>query len=510
MHWADVVASKVEGKQVVSTGISPSGEIHVGNMREVLTGEIVSRALRDSGKEVEFYYEADDIDPLRKVPAGIDPSFSKYIGQPLYKIPAPDGKHSSWSSQFIDPFLETLKLVGVKLNFLYTHELYEKGLFNDLIRKSFEKRVEIGRIISEVSGHQVKEDYYPFDVICDSCGRLDTTEVKSYQWPEVEYECRSCKHSGRKDVRNGGGKLPWRVEWPAKWVVLNVTIEPFGKDHAAAGGSYDTGKRIVSEIFGVKPPFPVIYEWILLRKLGAMHSSKGILIRSIDMVKMAPPEILRFLIAKNSPERHIEMDSGRGLITLVNEYDQYERIYFGKEEAPDAERLPDIRRVYELSQLESVPISFPVQVPFNHLLNLVQVKKNNEEIFESLRNSSFDLSGDTSQLLRRIDAVKYWLNNFADDEFKIHLLDKPPEFPIDESESKFISVLFDKIKGGMSPDEVNRAIHESCSITLNDKQRCFSLLYKIFLNANTGPRLGYLFTSMGIEKVKAFLDAYIN
>jgi lysyl-tRNA synthetase class 1 len=510
MHWADVVASNVEGKQTVSTGISPSGEIHVGNMREVLTAEMVVKALRDSGKEVTFYYEADDIDPLRKVPKGIDESFSQYVGKPLYKIPAPDGKHDSWSSQFIEPFKETLEILGVKLNFIYTHDLYEKGLFNDLIKKSFENRDKIGKIISEVSGKEIKGEYYPFDVICDSCGRLDRTVIKTYEWPYVEYECLACRHTGKKDVRNGGGKLPWRVEWPAKWVILGVTIEPFGKDHAAAGGSYDTGKRIVSDVFGVKPPYPVVYEWILLRNMGAMHSSKGILIRSIDMVKMAPPQILRFLIAKNNPERHIEMDSGKGLISLVNEYDQTERIYFGIEESPDKERTGDIRRIYELSQVDRPPKEIPFQVPFNHLINLVQLKKSNEEILESLRNSGFKIEGDLEPMFRRAEAVKYWLKNFADDEFKITLTRQPPDMKLDASEVTFLKMILNGLMTGSSPEDVNKVIHESCNASINDKKRCFSLLYNIFLNKDTGPRIGYLFTSIGIESVKGFLRHYVN
>jgi lysyl-tRNA synthetase class 1 len=51
-HWADRVAGEViaAGRApVISTGISPSGEIHIGNMREVLTGDAVYRALRDTG-----------------------------------------------------------------------------------------------------------------------------------------------------------------------------------------------------------------------------------------------------------------------------------------------------------------------------------------------------------------------------------------------------------------------------------------------------------------------------
>lgn len=510
MHWADVAASKISSPAIISTAISPSGEIHVGNMRELLTGELIHRALRDSNKDSKFYYESDDMDPLRKIPLGIDNSFSKYIGKPLFKIPAPDNKHSSWSDQFIEPFVETMKMVGANPKFIRTHELYEQGLFNEVIKISMENRKKIASILSEVSGKQIEGEYYPFNVECESCGRIDKTVIEHYEWPIAKYRCDFCGHTGSTDIRNGHGKLPWRVEWPAKWLVLGVTVEPFGKDHATAGGSYDTGKRIAKEIFNIEPPFPLVYEWIHLRGLGAMHSSKGILIRAIDMVRMVQPEVLRFLIAKNNPERHIEIDTGKGLISLVNEYDQYERIYFGIEASQDEERTSDIKRIYELSQVESVPKRMPVQVPFSHIINLVQLKKNNDEIIQSLKRSGYNLDGDLSHLFRRIEAAKFWLSNFAPDEFKIKLLNELKPLELDTNEKEFIKLIYDALTREITPDEINKKIHEACNSTIKDQSKCFEILYNIFLGKSSGPRLGYLFTSMDKEIVLSRLLHYIS
>ena len=44
MHWADVLANELlkdDRKHVLATGITPSGPIHIGNMREVLTTDAV-------------------------------------------------------------------------------------------------------------------------------------------------------------------------------------------------------------------------------------------------------------------------------------------------------------------------------------------------------------------------------------------------------------------------------------------------------------------------------------
>ena len=67
MHWADVVAlnlSKRGPKHIVSTGITPSGEFHIGHLREILTGEMISRAAKNAGLEVDFIFIVDDADPV--------------------------------------------------------------------------------------------------------------------------------------------------------------------------------------------------------------------------------------------------------------------------------------------------------------------------------------------------------------------------------------------------------------------------------------------------------------
>ena len=70
MHWADVVAEKLIEKgneHTLATAITPSGPIHVGNLREVITTEAIYRALKDKGAEAKLIFIADTFDPLRKV-----------------------------------------------------------------------------------------------------------------------------------------------------------------------------------------------------------------------------------------------------------------------------------------------------------------------------------------------------------------------------------------------------------------------------------------------------------
>ena len=89
MHWSDVVAQRLSergSKHIVSTGITPSGEFHIGHLREILTGDMISKAARKAGLDAEFVFIVDSADPLRKVYAFLDDSYSKYIGHQLKKF----------------------------------------------------------------------------------------------------------------------------------------------------------------------------------------------------------------------------------------------------------------------------------------------------------------------------------------------------------------------------------------------------------------------------------------
>ena len=56
---------------VCASGITPSGTVHIGNFREIISVELVVRALRRLGKNVRFIYSWDDFDVFRKVPANM-------------------------------------------------------------------------------------------------------------------------------------------------------------------------------------------------------------------------------------------------------------------------------------------------------------------------------------------------------------------------------------------------------------------------------------------------------
>ena len=82
MHWADHTAQRLRdrgGPQVSCSGITPSGEFHIGHLREILSAEMIHRACLDGGLESDYVFIVDSMDPLRRVYDFLSDSYLKYI-----------------------------------------------------------------------------------------------------------------------------------------------------------------------------------------------------------------------------------------------------------------------------------------------------------------------------------------------------------------------------------------------------------------------------------------------
>ena len=506
MHWADVLASHLEEerKQVIATGITPSGPIHIGNMREVLTADAVYRAAKDRGLDAEFIYIADDFDHLRKVYPFLPETYEQYVGMPLSEIPCPCGKHKSYADHYLSSFLHSLKELGINPKVYRASKLYKENKYREYIHTALEKTDEIREIIEKVSKRSLSKNWIPFNILCQKCGRLTTAKPVLYEYPYVEYTCE-CGFEGEVDIRKGGvGKLPWRVDWPARWKMLGVTFEPFGKDHAASGGSWDTGKIIAEKIFDYKPPHNVVYEFIQLKGKGAMHSSKGTAVSAEEMLNMTPPEVLRFMIMKNKPSKHIDFDPGFGLLDLVDEYDEEERVYFGAEE--EKKGMKDLRRTYELSQPYNVPSELPVQVPYKHLATVAQIAGNWEDVKTVLKRTGQipDVlkKGDEERLKKRVEHVKYWLRYFAPKRITFKVQKKTPKIMLSDEQKKLLHSLqkrFSEIK--WQADEIHNAVYDASEENRLNAKTAFQTMYQILLGQNHGPRLGYFLSTLEKEFV---------
>ena len=189
MHWADVVAEKLleSGKEhVISSGITPSGPIHLGSMREILTADAIVRAVNDKGGKAELLYVADNADPLRKVYPFLDGGkYESYVGRPLAEIPAPEGDES-YDRFFLKPFFQALEEVGVKPKVIDNYKYYKDGEYNECVKKIIENREEARYILEKISGRQLPKHWFPW-TFKDTNGKLCNGKFIKYEWPFVYF-----------------------------------------------------------------------------------------------------------------------------------------------------------------------------------------------------------------------------------------------------------------------------------------------------------------------------------
>ncbi|MEM0493265.1 MAG: lysine--tRNA ligase [Candidatus Thermoplasmatota archaeon] len=508
MHWAEVVADRLlskNKKHVLATGITPSGPIHIGNMREILTTDAIYRCLLEKDGEADFIYIADDYDPLRRVYPYLPKSYEEHVGKPIYEIPCPCGGHKSYADHYLESFLSALEEIGVKPLVYRASEMYNKGIYSDAIQIALENTERIRYILESISKRVLPKEWLPFNIQCQNCRRLSTTQPLLYEDPIIEYKC-SCGYHDEIDIRKPGvGKLPWRVDWPARWGMLKVTFEPCGKDLATVGGARETGARISEEVYDYPHPDIVVYEFIMLKGQGAMHSSKGTALSAEEMLKMTPPEVLRFLIMRNQPEKHIVFDPGLGILDLVDEYDQFERIYFKVES--EIKGLKDIEETYKLSQPYNTPEKLPHQIPYRHLVTLIQIGETWKEIKKILvrtKQIPEDLSKqDEKRIRQRIEHVKYWLNNFAPESVKFTVQKNLPDVTLTDNQRRFLLVISKKIdKINWDSNEIHNTIYQVAEEEKIPPQECFHALYKIILGKDKGPRAGYFLSNLDKNFVK--------
>lgn len=523
MHWADYTAQKLMergGKQVSASGITPSGEFHIGHLREILSAEMIHRACLDAGIESKYIFIVDSMDPLRRVYDFLSPEYESYIGHPLAYIPAPgsDGKPSdgsaTYADHFLGPFLNALEQIGVCPEVVMNHETYESGEFAEYIDTAISKKEEIRRIIQEISGRELADDWFPYNPM-GSDGSLDGVTVMSYEKPFVHW-IDSLGVEGRSDIRKGEGKMPWRIDWAARWAIHGITCEPAGKDHGAAGGSYDTGIPIC-KLLGGEPPDKIVYEWIQLKGMGPMSSSTGLTIGPMEALSLVPPEILRYVIARSKINRHIEFDTGSALFQTA---DEYERLVSNP--TPHERRMTKRQLVaaqtqsgaIRLSQVEagSDPSQSIGGVSFRHLSMLAQIKSSDDDIWKSL-NRSGHIQGEPGRSLEvRLARMRTWIDgaHFPDGaRFEIRKeVGNEVKEKLDDGANSFLAELSSFLSEcEWGDDGISEAISDASDSAGIPRREAYAAIYWTLIGRSHGPRASSLLCELERRDVLFLLES---
>ena len=502
MLWfSEIAAAAAAGKaHVINDSKTPSGRVHVGALRGVIMHDAVYRTLEARGLPVRYVFGVDDYDPVDEIPAGEGEHFEKYRGAPLCNVPPPSGSSApDMAEHFISEFFAVFKELGVEAEHYRMRDFYRSGSMNESIDRILASAETVRRVYKEVSNSNRSPHWHPFQVICEVCGRIGTTEVVAYDGKEVEYHCRpnlvkwakGCGNHGKMSPFDGKGKLPWKLEWVAKWRRLGVTIEGAGKDHTTKGGARDVAGACLEAIFGEKPPLNIPYEFFLVG--GAkMSSSRGIGASARDMADFLPPEILRYLILRTQPKTIVNFDLGQEfMVKLFNDLD---RLHKRIEEDPKAQ--PDEKELYRLCEVDaSTTEGAFFDASFQLLLTFLQMPHVDAAAEIEKRKGSPLTPVEKKHLDARIRAARYWIDRIAGEDERMQLQDTLPARASELSHAQrgFLQRLAAAVKDSPGAEDALQAkVFDTARRTPIAQAAAFQAIYRVFLDKAQGPPAGAL------------------
>lgn len=502
MFWADKAAEEIiaSGKYKpyhVDDMKTPSGRVHVGALMGVVIHDLVYRALRDRDIKATYTYVFENHDPMDDIPAYLPrKKFEKYLGVPLFSIPSPEPGYENFAQYFAEDFQKTFNAIGCYPTILWTKDLYTKGLMNAGIKKVLDNAQEIRNIYQELYKKEIAKDWYPFQVYCESCGKVSTTKVYKWDGEYVYYRClvdavkwtKGCGHEGKTSPFSNGnsikGKMPWKVEWAVKWQAIGVTIEGAGKDHMSAGGSHDLASRVAQRVLNYPVPYPIAYEWILIggRK---MSSSRGVGVAASDMLEILPAELIRFLIVKMDIKKQTNFDPGdpETIPRLFDEYQEYAAHYFD-------DKKDDYARVFELSQVGK--IRKPSQVRFSTLVQWVQMPNMQDEIKKEKAEEW-------------VKYAKIWIEKYApeSERFLVQTAIPSQVNKLSSNQKEFLSKIGSELDSKKwETHELQIKLYEWAKENNLSSKDAFAAIYLSLIGKNHGPKAAWLILSLDKDFVK--------
>lgn len=560
----DVIAEserRAPGKPVVvASGLSPSGPIHLGNLREVMTPHLVADEIRRRGYEVRHLISWDDYDRYRKVPAGVpgtDTSWAEHIGKPLTSVPAPAGSaYPNWAEHFKAAMTEALAELGVEYDGISQTEQYTSGAYRAQILHAMKHRADIDAILDryrtkdkapakaakgpqkkveeaeleavEGSGAAAEDDgsggaagYFPYKPFCGGCGK-DLTTVTAYddETTALTYTCTECGFSETVLLSEfNRGKLVWKVDWPMRWAYEGVIFEPSGVDHSSPGSSFVVGGQIVREIFDGVQPIGPMYAFVGISGMAKMSSSKGGVPTPADALKIMEAPLLRWLYARRRPNQSFKIAFDQEIQRLYDEWDALER------KVADGSVLPADAAAYSRATSTAageLPRT-PRPLPYRTLASVVDITAGAEE--QTLRIlSELDPARPLASLDEarpRLDRAQNWITSQVPAEARTIVRSEPDQELLDSLDAQgreSLRLLLEgldshwsldglttlvygvpKIMAGLAPDAKPTA-------ELKTAQRSFfALLYRLLVGRDTGPRLPTLLLAVGADRVRKLL-----
>lgn len=493
MQWInkiadDVIARHPDGEILIESGGTPSGTYHIGHMREMVTADAVLLELRRRGRSARHIYFVDDFDNLRKIPVNVPAVFEKYLGRPLCDVPAPDGSDQSYADYFMQTLIDGCKALNIDVEYIRAHEKYRDGFMVPAIERSLERIKEARRALETVAGRQLDEHWSPIQVLED--GRLKKRKFlnidkaqKTIVYENADGEQQTVSYA------KGEVKLDWRLDWPGRWWLQGVQVEPSGRDHMTKGSSYDTGVQIMRDVYEAEPPYPISYDFInMVGDTKKMSASKGTGLDAVEGSKIMPPEVVRYFILKAPPLKRLYFDPVNGVVQLMDEFASF---------ATKPDKNESEQQLWYLATRGNNERRSVARVPFSHLVASYQASlKNIDKTLDLIKRTEYsDIATTEEEIIKReLKFIDTWLEMRAPEDVRFELRGQLNKDEFNDRESKYLHSLADKI--AQAPEDADGSWFHNVIYELKDStelapKELFTVLYRAIIGKDSGPRAGW-------------------
>ncbi|MGC5014968.1 lysine--tRNA ligase [Streptosporangium sp. DT93] len=554
-RFADDVIAEAErrapGRAIVcASGISPSGAIHLGNFREIMTPHLVADEIRRRGLECVHILSWDDYDRFRRVPQGIDPAWSEHVGKPLTSVPAPPGSdHPNWAEHFKAPMTAALAELGIEVTPISQTAQYTSGVYRRQILHAMRERATIDAILARYRTKVKQQEppagegtdaadtadtaddgdgdgvasagYFPYKPYCSVCDR-DLTTITSYddETTELTYVC-ACGHSETVYLsEHNRGKLVWKVDWPMRWAHEGVLFEPSGVDHHSPGSAWVVGGEIISEVFRAQRPIGPMYAFVGITGMAKMSSSKGAVPTPADALEIMEAPLLRWMYARRKPSQSFKIAFNQEIQRTYDEWDALERKIAGGDG-----QSAEIAYHRSVATAGGALPATPRPLPYRTLASIADITTGEEDqMLRIIRDLNPDIPVTSLDEVRpRLDCARRWVNTQVPDDQRTRIREEPDVTrlaSLDEPQRESLRLLLDGLDAHWSLDGLTSLVYSVPKVQAGlpadaaptpevktAQREFFVLVYELLVGRDTGPRLPTLLLAVGAERVRKLLGA---
>ena len=517
--WIDKLASellereKTLGRNLdvlkVESGLGASGVPHIGSLGDAVRAYGVKLALENLGYKSELIAYSDDLDGLRKIPAGFPDSLEEHLAKPVSLIPDPYGCHDSYGMHMSSILLDGLDKVGIKYEFKRAIDTYKQGLLKDQIHTILQNSTKIGDKISELVGQEKYQKYLPYFPVCANCNRLYTAESTEYIIDEkkVKYRChdteigskmiKGCGHEGEADITKDLGKLAWKVEFAARWTAFDIRFEAYGKDIM---DSVKVNDWVADEILECPHPHHVKYEMFLDKGGKKISKSLGNVITTQKWLEFGTPKSILLLLYKRiTGARELGFED---IPSLMSEYNELEDIYFGRIKMDNQAKVTKLKGLYEYVNLLNPPKQSSTHINYRLLIELTKIFKENRE--ERVMKKLLDYGVIKEENIEIENIIKL-AGNYSDEFDQQEKI----EIELDDSTKKALKILVETLGADKEPEDIQNTIYQIAKSNNVQPKDFFKILYQIILGTSRGPKIGPFISDIGRKQVAKTLSEYL-